>query len=399
MSRQDQTRVRRDGFARDGARRPRGGQSRHDGWGSDGPDPATLLERMNRALLPVRVFLGATFVYAGVDKLIDPAFLHPTGPGSIGAQLEEFARVSPIAPLIQVFGQTFSVEIGLLIAIAEIAIGLGGLSGLLFRLAAAGGFGLSVLFWLTASWATKPYYYGPDLPYAFGWLTLALAGTGGRYTLETWLTREFGGVAYEEPLSAERRTVLKAGLVGIAALVVTGLAGTVGASVLGRSRTSLGTGTPSAAATGDVARQDASPTLPAAADASPAGTIVADPSPAGTVAAGSIPAPAAARGPLVAKVSQLGSGRAVTFNDPVSGDPGVLLKLGDGSIVAFDAVCTHAGCTVEYDRGSGYLFCPCHGAAFDPAHDAEVIAGPTNQPLARIPIHIDTASGRITLTA
>jgi len=97
-------------------------------------------------------------------------------------------------------------------------------------------------------------------------------------------------------------------------------------------------------------------------------------------------------------MSQLASGRAVTFDDPTSGDPGVLIKLRDGTIVAFDTVCTHAGCTVEYDHRSGYLICPCHGAAFDPAQQAQVIAGPTDQPLAPIPIHVDTASGRITLT-
>jgi thiosulfate dehydrogenase [quinone] large subunit len=111
---------------------------------------------------------------------------------------------------------------------------------------------------------------------------------------------------------------------------------------------------------------------------------------------GATPAPAS--GPVVAKVSQLASGRAVTFDDPITGDPGVIIKLRDGTFVAFDTVCTHAGCTVEYDRASGYLICPCHGAAFDPANQAEAIAGPTDQPLAVIPIHIDTASGRITLT-
>jgi thiosulfate dehydrogenase [quinone] large subunit len=107
--------------------------------------------------------------------------------------------------------------------------------------------------------------------------------------------------------------------------------------------------------------------------------------------------PAPPTGVLVARVSQLGSGRAVTFDDPKTGDPGEIIKLRDGRFVAYDTVCTHAGCTVEYDPSSGYLLCPCHGAAFDPANKAEAIAGPTNQPLATIPIHIDAASGRITL--
>jgi thiosulfate dehydrogenase (quinone) large subunit len=389
MSRRNRIRTRRDGSIRDSMRRPRGGPPRPDSWGFDAPDPATLLDRMTLALLPLRIFLGVTFVYAGVDKLIDPGFLRATGPGSIGSQLEEFAKVSPIAPLVQVFGQTFPVEIGFLIAVAEIAIGLGALSGLLFRLSAVGGLALSVLFWLTASWATKPYYYGPDLPYAFGWLTVALAGTGGRFTLETWLAREFNGSADDEPLSPERRLVLRAGLLGMAAIAVAGVAGTVGASILGRSKASLGAGTSTPAPSGGATGQNASPSLPSTASSSATGAVEAGP--------GSTPA--AAPGPLVARVSQLASGRAVTFIDPITGDPGVLLKLGDGSIVAFDAVCPHAGCTVEYDRSYGYLLCPCHGAAFDPTHDAQAVAGPTNQPLAPIPIHVDTASGRITINA
>jgi thiosulfate dehydrogenase [quinone] large subunit len=75
----------------------------------------------------------------------------------------------------------------------------------------------------------------------------------------------------------------------------------------------------------------------------------------------------------------------------------VVVKLPDGSLAAFDAVCTHAGCTVEWDSGSGFLICPCHGATFDPAQGAAPIAGPTDQPLTPLPIHVDQASGSITL--
>lgn len=167
-----------------------------------------------------------------------------------------------------------------------------------------------------------------------------------------------------------------------------GLAGTVGASVLGRPKTALGAATSTPAPTARVTGSPASPSVPATAGSSPTPTA----------ASGSGATSAPASGPLVARVNQLTSGRAVTFDDPVTGDPGVILKLADGSFVAFDAVCTHAGCIVEYDRGSGFLLCPCHGAAFDPRNDAQAVAGPTNQPLSPIPIHVDTASGRITLT-
>ncbi len=344
---------------------------------------------MTLALLPLRLFLGLTFLYAGVDKLIDPAFLRATGPGSIGAQMAEFVKVSPIGPLVQVFGQTFPVEIGFLIAVAEIAVGLGTLTGLLFRLSAAGGLALSITFWLTASWATKPYYYGPDLPYALGWLTVALAGTGGRFSVENWFRADPDGEDYEEPVSEERRAVLRAGFLGLASLAVAAFAGTVGASALGRPKADLASGSstpaPSGGATG------------AAATTSPTGSAGGTANPGATAAHGASQAPAS--GPVVGRVSQLGSARAVAFNDPISGDPGVLVKLADGSIVAFDAVCTHAGCTVEFDPSYDLLVCPCHGAAFDPAHDAQVVAGPTNQPLTPIPIHVDTASGRITVNA
>ena len=385
MSRRDRMRAQRERSIRDRQRHPRDPSPRHDGWETREQDPTRLLDRTLLALLPLRVFLGVTFVYAGIDKLVDPNFLQASGPGSIGAQLDAFVRVSPIGTLVHLFGQPFPVAIGLLIAVAEIAIGFGALSGLLFRLSAAGGFALSILFWLTASWATKPYYYGPDLPYALGWLTLALAGTPGRLTIEAWLPRGFDGAGSEEPFSPERRLVLKAGLLGIAALAMAGLAGTVGASVLGRPKSGVGELTPTSDPNGIAVDPSASTQPLVPGQGIPAAT-------------GAAPTQGAATGPVVAQMNQLASGRAVTFDDPISGDPGVLIKLRDGTIVAFDTVCTHAGCTVEYDHRSGYLICPCHGAAFDPAQQAQVIAGPTDQPLATIPIRVDTASGRITLT-
>ena len=90
----------------------------------------------------------------------------------------------------------------------------------------------------------------------------------------------------------------------------------------------------------------------------------------------------------------------VPFDAPAplpAGDPAVIVKLADGSFVAFDAVCTHQGCTVEWDGQDGVLLCPCHGAAFDPAQHARVVQGPARRPLAAIPLHVDSSTGEILL--
>ncbi|MEA2606352.1 MAG: thiosulfate dehydrogenase (quinone) large subunit [Chloroflexota bacterium] len=359
-----------------------------------------------RALLPVRFFFGATFLYAGFDKLVDPRFFDPASPASIQAQMAVFTRASPIAALVRL-GQPMAVAIGLVIAIAEIAIGLGALTGLAFRLAAWGGAVLSIVFFLTASWTTRPFYYGPDLPYAAGWIALALAGHGGQlvsHRLLAWAggtkSDAIAGVvgrrstrrSRRAPATVEsasnsaplrdRRTVLQAGVLGLFALVAASIAVPFRGAGAGQSP-EAGTGR-----TGAGGGSSPNPTLGSGgpvASASPAivnqGLVVAHVGDLATTGARSFTVPFTAPAPLPA------------------GDPAVIGKRADGSFVAFDAVCTHAGCTVQWDRTDKVLLCPCHDAAFDPTRGAAVLQGPTNQPLASIPIVVDAASGAISLQA
>ncbi|MGP4013409.1 DoxX family protein [Streptomyces sp. 4N124] len=127
------------------------------------------------ALLPLRVFLGVTFIYAGLDKLTDSAFMKDSGSGSVG-DLMRTVRDSSAIPALVDQALKNPVGFGYAIAFGELAVGIGTLIGLLSRIAALGGALISLSLWLTVSWATEPYYYGNDLAYLMAWLPLVLAG-------------------------------------------------------------------------------------------------------------------------------------------------------------------------------------------------------------------------------
>ncbi|MEM9540099.1 MAG: Rieske (2Fe-2S) protein [Cyanobacteria bacterium P01_E01_bin.42] len=48
-------------------------------------------------------------------------------------------------------------------------------------------------------------------------------------------------------------------------------------------------------------------------------------------------------------------------------------------IVAFDAMCTHQACSVEFNAKEKLLICPCHSSKF--ALDGQVVAKPAEKPL------------------
>ncbi|KRC95807.1 MULTISPECIES: DoxX family protein [unclassified Streptomyces] len=141
-----------------------------DGGGRGWRDTATRY-----ALLPLRVFLGVTFIYAGLDKLTDSAFLKDSGAGSIGETMRAVRDSSAIPALVDMALKS-PVGFGYAMAFGELAVGIGALLGILTRLAALGGALISLSLWLTVSWAAEPYYYGNDLPYLMAWLPLVLAG-------------------------------------------------------------------------------------------------------------------------------------------------------------------------------------------------------------------------------
>ena len=146
------------------------------GYGTLDDGPQGLREQAGRyALLPLRIFLGVTFIYAGIDKLTDSAFMSAGGTGSVG-ELMNAVRDSSAVPALVDLALNNPEGFGYAIAFGELAVGIGTLVGLLARLAALGGALISLSLWLTVSWQTDPYYYGNDLAYLMAWLPLVLAG-------------------------------------------------------------------------------------------------------------------------------------------------------------------------------------------------------------------------------
>src|ERR1700739_4464511 len=68
-------------------------------------------------LLPLRLFLGVTFVYAGIQKLTDPQYFNHSAPGYIGRQILGFAFGSPIHNFLIYFVIPHATFFGALVAL------------------------------------------------------------------------------------------------------------------------------------------------------------------------------------------------------------------------------------------------------------------------------------------
>jgi thiosulfate dehydrogenase (quinone) large subunit len=331
------------------------------------PAPGSLSpDALGRALLPLRAFLGFTFCFAGLQKLANPGFFQASNPGSIQAQLAGAVRRSPIHSLISPLTH-LAVPLGVLIAVAELAIGLGTLLGLWQRLAAAGGVALSLLLFLTVSFHSSPYYTGADIVFAFAWTPLLLAGAGPLLSADAAIAaraRTWRGSRRVSAAEANRREVVLKGT-ATAGVAVGGLL--LGGAAAGLGRLAGGT-------------KNNSGTAPLTATQSASAPNSAPGSSGPTQSGGSHPA-----GTAIGPAKDVPVGGAASFTDPRSGDPSIVIQATAGKFVAFDAVCPHAGCTVEYDPSATLIVCPCHGSQFNAATGA-VEVGPAATGLTPITI-------------
>ncbi|GAA4287270.1 Rieske (2Fe-2S) protein [Georgenia daeguensis] len=93
--------------------------------------------------------------------------------------------------------------------------------------------------------------------------------------------------------------------------------------------------------------------------------------------------PPSAAGTRLLAVSDVPVGSGVVLE--VEGAPVVVVQPEAGTVRAFRAVCTHAGCTVQIGRAE--IDCPCHGSAFALA-DGGVVTGPASEPLPPVPVTV-----------
>ncbi|HWF51979.1 MAG TPA: TQO small subunit DoxD [Solirubrobacteraceae bacterium] len=331
--------------------------------------PESDARRLGLALFPVRLFLGVTFVYGGIQKLSDPGYLHPGAPTYIGTQLHGFASGTPGGFLLRALAIPHPRVAGIGVALVEIVVGLLVTSGVFTRAAAAVGLALNLLLFLTNSWNASPYFLGSDIVFVFAWLPFVLVGARRQPSLEPALHRlalamtgggSAGAGARQAPQNdpqLTRRAAIRAavGITGAAAAAIAGL------SVLTRGAYQAPRGFSAATRRRAVPKPTAttppptSPTAPATTSALPAGAV------------------------KLGASKQLPAGQGATYQDPTTGGPDIVVRQANGSLVAHSAVCTHAGCTVGYQGGQ--LLCPCHGAVYD-AQTGAVLSGPAPAPLA-----------------
>jgi len=98
----------------------------------------------------------------------------------------------------------------------------------------------------------------------------------------------------------------------------------------------------------------------------------------------------------VANTKDVATNDSLPFQYPYKDRPAILIRLAEGRFVAYDAICTHLGCQVHYNKvavkGWGdnprQIFSPCHGGVFEPV-TGKVLDGPPPRPLPKIKLEID----------
>jgi cytochrome b6-f complex iron-sulfur subunit len=66
--------------------------------------------------------------------------------------------------------------------------------------------------------------------------------------------------------------------------------------------------------------------------------------------------------------------------------PGLLVRSPDGELRAFNAICTHLNCTVQYRPDTSQIWCACHNGMYDLG--GNVVSGPPPRPLESFAVNL-----------
>ncbi|MBU0520405.1 Rieske (2Fe-2S) protein [bacterium] len=87
---------------------------------------------------------------------------------------------------------------------------------------------------------------------------------------------------------------------------------------------------------------------------------------------------------LAAKVSEISPNQSKIFK--FGRKPGILIRTPEGELKAYEAICTHLDCTVQYRSDMQIIWCACHNGQYD--LNGLNIAGPPPRPLTPLEINI-----------
>ncbi len=63
----------------------------------------------------------------------------------------------------------------------------------------------------------------------------------------------------------------------------------------------------------------------------------------------------------------------------LASDTVMVIRASETAVVALSAICTHAGCSMNFDSSQSLLVCPCHGSQF--SESGAVVTGPARRPV------------------
>ena len=86
---------------------------------------------------------------------------------------------------------------------------------------------------------------------------------------------------------------------------------------------------------------------------------------------------------VAAQASQVTPNSGLLFK--FGSKPGLLIRTPEGELQAFNAVCTHLECTVQYKADTSQIWCACHNGLYD--LQGQNVSGPPPRPLERLVVN------------